>query len=186
MIGVKPGELNPYHFFVARHAGNINHHGKGRSKMFSLANDLYAAEQGRSLLSANIRLRNLYGDYHDLLFQLSFFFSRIPCKSVYLLQIHTGIEDYQKRKYGHHYYVVNDFGNFRYPDEELLNLGYPFTDREFEAIQLIEAGLQREQSVEKLFLRIYTDGSHLKNILSEPGMKQMPDLVEDLLTRRMP
>ncbi|MEI6051013.1 MAG: helix-turn-helix transcriptional regulator, partial [Bacteroidota bacterium] len=110
---------------------------------------------------------------------------RLPVKSVYLLQVLTNIESSQKKKYRHHYYVGNNMGNFRFPDKELLDLGEPYTEREFEIIQLIKSGFRSEQIAEKLFLSIHTINTHRKNILAKSGMKQMSDLIEDLMTRRV-
>jgi DNA-binding CsgD family transcriptional regulator len=185
MMGIKPEELNPYNIFEATHPDDIERHGKGRSQMFSLANDIYIAEQGSSVLSTNLRMRNLYGNYPDLLLQLYMFYSQLPYKSVYLLTVLTNLDPFIRRKHGHHYYVGNIIRHFRYPDDELLGLGHPFTDREFEIISLIKEGFSSEQIAEKLFLSVHTVNTHRKNILSKVNLKHLPDLIIDLVSRRV-
>jgi hypothetical protein len=178
MIGIKPEELDAYHFFEATHPDDIQKHTLGRAKMFKLANDLYTAKKGNALLSTNIRIRNFQGEYPDLLFQLYFMYS-IPYKTVFLFQVHTDIDTFKKRKHGYHYYVGNDFSKFRYPDEKLLMIGNPLSEREFEIVKLIVAGLSSEQIAEKLFLSSHTVNTHRRNILEKSGKAHISDLIYD-------
>jgi hypothetical protein len=115
MIGIKPEELDAYHFMEATHPDDLEKHTHGRSKMFDLANDLFRAKKGSALLSINIRIRNSLGEYPDLLFQLYFMYSA-QYNTVFLFQVHTDIDSIKIRKHGYHYYVGTDFSNFRYPD----------------------------------------------------------------------
>jgi len=181
MIGVEPENITPYDLTVATHPDDANRMGLGTSKIFNLANNIYIAEKGAALVSTNIRIRNPQGEYPDLLFQLYLFYSTVSYKSVFLLQVHTNIDSNNKRKHGYHYYVGNDLANFRYPDEELLTMGVPFTDREFEIIRLIESGLSSEQIAKKISLSIHTVNTHRKNILSKAGKETMSALIYDLL-----
>jgi hypothetical protein len=184
MIGVTPEELNAYHFMEATHPDDLQKHTLGRSKMFNVANDLFIAKKGKTLLSINIRIRNEQGEYPDLLFQLYFFYSA-QYKTVFLIQVHTNIESFRKRKQGYHYYVGSDFSNFRFPDEELLMLGNPLSDREFEIVRMIEAGLNSEQIAEKLFLSVHTVNTHRRNILEKTGKSQISDLIYDFQQQRI-
>ncbi|MEI7727330.1 MAG: helix-turn-helix transcriptional regulator [Bacteroidota bacterium] len=181
MIGIRPENLTAYHFMEATHPEDYNKHSLGRAKMYSMGNDFFVAEKGKGLLSINIRIRNLYGEYPDLLFQLYFFYHTIPYKSTFLFTIITNIESFKKRKHGYHYYVGHDLTNFRYPDEELLALGVPFSDHEFEIIKLIASGLNSEQIAEKKFLSIHTVNTHRKNILSKAGEQTMGGLIFKLM-----
>lgn len=181
MIGVKPEELTAYHFMEATHPEDIYKHSLGRTKMISFANDLFAAEQGTALLSTNIRIRNLFGEFPDLLFQLYFIYKTVPYRSVFLLQVHTNIESFKKRKHGYHYYVGNDLSNFRYPDEKLIGLGIPFSDTEFEIIKMIAKGYTSEKIAEKKFLSVHTINTHRKNILAKTDKVTMGELIVDLL-----
>ncbi len=49
MIGIKPENLTAYHFMEATHPEDYNKHSLGRVKMYSLANDFFAAEKGESM-----------------------------------------------------------------------------------------------------------------------------------------
>jgi DNA-binding CsgD family transcriptional regulator len=183
MIGVEPENITPYDLTIATHPDDASRMGSGTSKMFNLANNIFIAEKGTALLSTNIRIRNPLGKYPDLLFQLYLFYNTIPYKSVFLLQVHTDIGLDNNRKHGYHYYVGNDMTYFRYPDEELLSMGVPFSDREFEIIKLIASGLGSEQIAEELFLSIHTVNTHRKNILSKAGKKTISELSYDLVER---
>lgn len=183
MRGIKPGELNPYHVFEATHPDDIERHGKARTKMFNLANELYMAGQGHFVMSTILKIRNPDGNYPDLLFQLYMFHSKLPHKSAYLLLVLTRLDSFNRRKHGYHYYVGNNIRHFRYPDDELLMIGDPYTDREFEIIRLIKEGFCSELIAKKLFLSVHTVNTHRKNILSKAGMKNMSDLIYDLVSR---
>ena len=183
MIGIKPEELDAYHFMEATHPDDLEKHTLGRSKMFNTANDLFRAKKGSALLSINIRIRNYIGEYPDLLFQLYFMYSE-KFNTVFLFQVHTDIESFKKRKHGYHYYVGTDFSNFRYPDNELLAIGNPLSDREFEIVKLIESGLGSEEIAENLFLSIHTVNTHRRNILDKTGKATMADLIYDLKEMR--
>jgi hypothetical protein len=183
MIGITPEELNAFHFMEATHPDDLEKHTLGRSKMFNVANDLYRAKSGRRLLSINIRIRNSRGEYPDLLFQLYFFYS-MKYKTVFLFQVHTDIDSFLKRKHGYHYYVGEDFSNFRYPDKELLEIGNPLSDREFEVVKLIESGLNSEEIAERLFLSVHTVNTHRRNILEKSGKETMAELIYDLKEKR--
>jgi DNA-binding NarL/FixJ family response regulator len=108
-----------------------------------------------------------------------------PFNTVFLFQVHTDIESFKKRKHGYHYYVGNDFFNFRYPDEALLAIGNPLSDREFEIVRLIEAGLGSEEIAEKLFLSVHTVNTHRRNILEKSGKESMAELIYDFKEKRL-
>ncbi len=184
MMGIKPEDLDAYHFMEATHPDDVYKHTLGRSKMFNLANDLFAARKGSAYLSINLRIRNAQGEYPDLLFQLYFTYSELY-RTVFLFQVHTNIDSFKKRKHGYHYYVGNDFSKFRYPDEELLATGNPLSDREFEIVRLIESGLASEEIAKKLFLSVHTVNTHRRNILDKTGMGTMAELIYDFKEKRM-
>ena len=179
MIGIDPEELNAFHFIEATHPDDLYKHSLGREKMFAFANDIYRAGKGNALLSINIRIRNSDGEYPDLLFQLYFFYSEVPHKSCFLFQVHTDISSFKHRKDGYHYYVGNDFSNFRYPDDNLLKIGNPLSNREFEIIKLIASGLNSEQVAEKIFVSPFTINTHRRNILLKTGKDTIAELIFD-------
>jgi hypothetical protein len=184
MIGIKPEELDAYHFMEATHPDDLEKHTLGRSKMFNTANDLFRTKKGSALLSINLRIRNYLGEYPDLLFQLYFMYSE-QFNTVFLFQVHTDIDSFKKRKHGYHYYVGTDFSKFRYPDEELLALGNPLSDREFEIVQLIESHLSSEEIAKKLFLSVHTVNTHRRNILEKTGKATMAELIYDFKEMRL-
>jgi hypothetical protein len=184
MMGIKPEELDAYHFMEATHPDDIYKHTLGRSKMFNLANDLFAARKGSALLSINIRIRNAQGEFPDLLFQLYFKYS-VMFNTVFLFQVHTDIESFKKRKHGYHYYVGNDFSKFRFPDEELLAIGNPLSDREIEIVRLIESGLDSDEIAKKLFLSVHTVNTHRRNILDKTGNETMAEMIYDFKEKRL-
>jgi DNA-binding CsgD family transcriptional regulator len=184
MIGIKPEELDAYHFMEATHPDDLEKHTRGRSKMFNTANDLFRAKKGCALLSINLRIRNSHGEYPDLLFQLYFMYSE-HFNTVFLFQVHTDIDSFKKRKHGYHYYVGTDFSNFRYPDEKLLALGNPLSEREFEIVKLIESGLTSDDIAEKLFLSVHTVNTHRRNILEKTMIPTMAELIYDFKEKRL-
>lgn len=176
MFGFTPEELSPYYFFEATHPDDLNRHTLGRTKMMNIGNNLFAAQTGTYLLSTDLRIRNSQGEFPNLLFQLYFFYSSLH-NTVFHFHILTNIDSFKKRKNGCHYYVGNDLANFRFPDEELLMIGSPFTSREFEIILMIEQGLNTEQIAEKLSLSAYTVNTHRRNILKKTEFKTISDLI---------
>ncbi len=72
---------------------------------------------------------------------------------------------------------------FRYPDKELLREGNIFSDREFELIKLIAAGLNSEQIAAKLSLSVNTVNTHRRNILTKTNKSTTQELVIELKTK---
>lgn len=176
MFGITPEELTPYHFLEATHPDDLKRHTLGRAKMLSIGNSLFTAKSGIYLFSTNLRIRNSLEEFHDLLFQLYFFYSELH-HTVFLFLLHTNIDTFNKRKNGYHYYTGDDLKKFRFPDEELLMIGSPFTSREFEIILMIEQGLNTEQIAEKLSLSVYTVNTHRGNILKKTDFKTISELI---------
>jgi len=182
MIGIEPADLNPYHFIEATHPDDILRHNLGRAKNVNIAKDLFIAKGGHAILSSNIRMRNAEGIYNNLLYQCFLFYSEIH-KTVLLAEIHTNIDWYKFNKNRFHYYVGDDMSMLRYPDEELLRIGNPLTDREFEIVKLIADGLHSEQIAEKIFLSIHTINTHRSNIVNSTGFNTISELIIDFQKR---
>ncbi|MCX6248339.1 MAG: LuxR C-terminal-related transcriptional regulator [Bacteroidetes bacterium] len=185
MIGVEAADLSPYQFFDITHPEDIQRLSQGRAKLFKMAHDLYSAQKGCSLLSTNFRMRNPQGSYSCYLIQIYMYFSEIPYKSVYLLKVHTKVDWCKKLRKGFHYYVGDDLSNFRYPDEELLGLSLPFSDRELEIIKLISSGLSSKEIADKIFLSVNTVNTHRRNILIKSGKESLPALIYDLMEKEV-
>jgi hypothetical protein len=183
MIGVEPEILTPYHFFQITHPDDINRLSLGRAKLLKMAHDLFKEGKGYSILSTNFLMKKPGGDYSNFLIQLYLYYSAVPYKTVFVLKIHTNIDEYKMPKNSFHYYVGNDLSYFRYPDEELLKLGVPFSVREFEIIRLIESGHNSEQIAEKIFLSVHTVNTHRRNILAKTGKATMSELIYDLMEK---
>ncbi len=183
LIGVESTELNPSHGIEACHPDEVYRNTKGWAKLICMANDFLIAKSGSGLLSVNMKLRNPKGTYSEILFQCYLFYSEIPHKTIYDLQIHTNIDGLKMKKTGYHYYVGKDLSLFKYPNEELLQIGNVFTKREFEIIKLIASGLNTEQIAEKIFLSHYTINAHRANILKKSAKTTIPELIYDLNER---
>jgi len=185
MIGIEPTEVSPYHFMEATHPDELQRLNLGRVKTIKLAQDLFIAGDGNTVFSTNFRMRTPCGKYSNFLIQGYLYFVTIPYKTVFYLKIHTNIDGVKKIKHGFHYYIGNDLSFFRYPDEELLNLGNVFSDREFEIIKLIASGMNTVQIATKLFLSQYTVNTHRGNILKKTGKVHISELIYELQERGM-
>lgn len=178
-MGVEPAELSPWHFFEATHPDDIQRHSLGRAKIFKSGQDLFIAKSGCSLASTNLRMRNAKGIYENTLYQCFLFYSPVPYGTVILFQLLTNIDNFNKTE-GFHYYTGQDMSYFRFPDNELLMTGMPFSAREFEIIQLAGESLSSEQIAEKLFLSPHTVNTHRRNILKKSGKATISDLIFSL------
>jgi DNA-binding CsgD family transcriptional regulator len=180
MIGVEPADVTPYYFMDATHLDDIQRLNLGRSKLIKMAQDIFIAGNGSALLSTDFKIRIPGGGYSHFLLQNYLFFTSVPYKTVFYLKIHTNIDWFKKIKHGYHYYIGNDMSYFRYPDEEMLQMGNVFTRREFEIIRLIESGLNTEQIAEKLFVSIFTINTHRRNILHKAKKLNLSEVIHDL------
>jgi len=183
IIGVDPEELNPYHNIEALHPDEAYRNTSGWAKLLTMANGLMFTKTGNSILSANMKMRNPKGFYSEILYQCYLFYNEFPRRTVYDLQVHTNIDSFKMRKPGYHYYVGDDPSYFRYPDDELLEIGTPYSKREMEIIHLIELGLSSEEIAQKLFLSVYTVNTHRRNILNKSGKTQISDVIYELKER---
>ena len=181
MIGILPEDLSLYHFMEATHQADIQRLNLGRAKVIKMAQDLFIAEKGYSILSTNFKIRNTEGGYTDFLIQGYLYYTTIPYKTVYFLKIHTDISWHKKIKFGYHYYIGYYLSYFRYPDHEMLSKGNIFSSREFEIISLIESGLGSEEIAQKLFLSVHTVNTHRRNILEKSGKTSISELIYELI-----
>ena len=180
MLGIQPGDLTPYHFKEATHPDDLKRNELGIVKLFKISHELFVAKKGDMLISTNFRFRNGTGNYSNQLVQCYLFYNDAPYETVYMLNINTDIGWYKNLRNRLHYYIGNDMSNFRYPDEELLQKGHTFTDREFEIIKLIQSGLNSGQIAKKLFLSTFTINTHRRNILDKTGKDHISDVIYDL------
>lgn len=179
-MGIEPTSISPYIFFEVTHPDDLERYSLGRTKIFKLAQDFFISREGNMLFSTDIKMRKPNNKYNSLLVQCYLFYSPAPYETVYSLYVYTNVDWYKKIKKHHHYYIGNDLSHFKYPDEELLNLGNSFTKREFEIIKLAELGLSSEQIAEKLFVSHYTVNAHRANILKKTHKKAMSEVLHEL------
>ena len=109
------------------------------------------------------------------------FYSTLPHNTVYYVQVNTNIDWYKHKKNTFHYYVGNDVSLFRFPDEDLLQIGHHLTSREFEIVKLIASGLNSSDIAEKLFISAHTVNTHRGNILEKTGKPHISDVIFDLM-----
>ncbi len=84
-------------------------------------------------------------------------------------------------KHGYHYYLGEDISYFRLPDNELLQTGHVYSDREFEILKLIASGFDSDQIAKKLFLSVNTVNTHRRNILKKTNNQSTHELVIELM-----
>jgi len=183
MIGIEPADVNPYHFMEALHPDDLHRYNLARAKVIKTGQEIFIAGKGDSLVSTNVKLRAPGGEYSNILIQSYSFYASNPYKTVFYFKLHTNIDWCKKIKNGFHYYSGNDLSYFRYPDMELLNTGNIFSDREFEIIKLVAAGLNTEQIAEKLFLSPYTVNTHRGNILQKSGKVNISEVIYSLMAK---
>lgn len=180
LLGINPDDLNPYHFKEATHPDDLKRNELGVAKLFKSAHEIFVEKQGELLLSTNFRFRDITGNYVNQLVQCYLFYSPLPNDTVYMVNINTDIEWSKKPRHNFHYYIGKKMSNFRYPDEKLLQIGHSFTDREFQIIRMVQAGLSSDQIAERLFLSRHTVNKHRKNILDKTGKAHISELIYEL------
>jgi DNA-binding CsgD family transcriptional regulator len=180
MIGLKPEQVEPSVFFTATHPDDLLRHNTARTKLFSLGHELYIEKKGNGIISTNFRTRHVKDQYSNILVQCYVFYSEVPYRTAFLLQVCTDISWYKKMKHGYHYYTGTDLSLFRYPDEGLLLLGNIFSNSQFRILQLLAEGCSSEQIAGRLFLSIHTINTHRRNMLKISGKSSTHELILDL------
>ena len=180
MVGVPPEKLTPYEMMEAVHPDDLYRFGMGRTRLLNLDKDLFIAKKGNSLLSSTIRMRRPDQGFSNLLFQCYLFYSPVPHKAVYEIQLHTNVDWFKFKKGQFHYYTGNDMSMFRFVDEDLLNVSHHLSARELEILKLIEEGMSTKEIAAKLFLSVFTINTHRSNILEKSGKTLISDLIYEL------
>jgi DNA-binding CsgD family transcriptional regulator len=180
MLGVEPADLSPLKFYKALHPDEMQRNILYKNVLMKTAHDFFLAEKGHKLLSTSFQVKNAKGKYINVLSQFFLYYSEVPYKSVFVFKVHTNIDWYKKHKSTYHYYLGEDMSNFRYPDEELLQIANVFSKREFDILHLLEKGYSTEHLAEKLFLSPNTIKTHRRNILRKSGKANIPELIFDL------
>ncbi len=177
LFGVEPDLVDPSTFYTRTHPDILQRHNIARTKLFNLGQELYILTQPYSILSTNLRFLDAFEKYSEFLVQCYLFYSEIPYRTVYLLQVVTDVEAINPIKYGYHFYQGTDKSFFRYPDAKLLQEGNVFSKREYEIINLLAEGKNSRQISEKLFLSIHTVNTHRRNLLKKSGSLATNELI---------
>lgn len=180
IFGIAPEVINPGHYLHLIHPEDEDRLGHARARVYKLEKEIFQAQKGSALTSYNLRFLNPSGNYMNLLAQDYLFYSPIPYKAVFMIQVVTRIDWFKFKKNFFHHYSGTDISHFRYPDEKLLSIGPNISNREFEIIKLIETGLSTKQIADKLFLSVYTVSTHRSNILEKSGKASISDLIFEL------
>ncbi len=180
MIGIAPEELNPGHYAQLVHPDDEERLGQARAQVYKMEKEILKAQKGSGLTSYSLRMRNTSDGYSNLLGQDYMFYSPIPYKAVFMIQVVSNIDWWKRRTNSFHHYVGNDLSLFRFPDEELLQVNSVFSNRELEIIKLIESGLNSKEIAEKLFLSVHTVNTHRSNILNKSGKNHISGLIYEL------
>ena len=180
MLGITAEDINPGHYTQLVHPEDEERLGQARARVYKMEKEIFKAQKGSALTSYNLRIRNVSGNYNNLSVQDYMFFSPIPYKAVFLIQVITNIDWYKMKKDRFHHYVGNDLSLFKFPDQKLLEVGPDLSYREFEIIRLIESGLSSKEIADKLFLSIHTVNTHRSNILEKSGKSQISDVIYEL------
>jgi len=180
MLGVEPADLSPLKFYQVLHPDELDRNMLIKNLLMKSAHKMFLAEKGHILLSTNFHVKNAKGKYINVLSQYFVYYSEVPYKSVFIFEVHTNIDWYKKNKPDYHYYLGEDMSNFRYPDEELLQIANVFSKREFDILHLLEKGYSTEHIAETLFLSPNTIKTHRRNILHKSGKANIPELIFDL------
>ena len=184
MFGVDQDKVSLGFFLTTTHPEDVRRHHLARSKLLSVAEEIYIQKCGTRIISANFRGRKPEsGDYANYLYQCFIFYSKIPYESVFLILVITDISGFDNIHKGFHYYIGNDPKVFRFPDEELLSTGSIFSHIEFRIIELIEEGLSTKEIAAKLFRSPMTINTHRTNIIKKSGKTSTTEVIHDLKAR---
>jgi DNA-binding CsgD family transcriptional regulator len=183
LLGIDPENIDPATFYTLTHPDDLIRHNVGRTKLFNLGQELFITKRQSQLLSSYFRFLHRNGNYNTLLVQCFLFYTEIPYRTVFLLQVVTDISRMKLTGHGYHFYVGEDLSFFRYPDSQLLKTGNVFSHREFEIIQLISKGFDSLQISEKLFISLHTVNTHRRNIIKKTGHSNTQKLIIDLKER---
>ena len=181
MFGIEQDKVNTGFFLTTTHPDDLKRHHFARSKLISVAQEIYMQKSGTCIISANFRGR-IPGttDFADYLYQCYIFYSIIPYESSFLILVITDISGFENIHKGFHYYIGNDPRVFRFPDKELLSTGSIFTHTEFSIIELIEQGLHTKEIAKKLFRSPLTINTHRSNIIKKAGKSSITEVIREL------
>jgi DNA-binding CsgD family transcriptional regulator len=179
MIGIPPSDLVPVSFVNVVDPDEIPRLFKSRIKLIEIGQELLAAQNGAKLFSTIFSAKNRKGNYSKIFCQGYFFYCNLN-NAIYLIKVYTNIDAITKSKNIIHYYIGDNLDYFNFPNEQLINSGNNFSDREFEIIKLIGQGLSTKEIAQKLFISPFTVNTHRRNIIEKSNQSKISDIIEEL------
>jgi len=181
MFGIDPDKVKTGFFLTTTHPEDLKRHHLARSKLISVAEELYIQKSGTKIISSNFRGRKPESkEYADYLYQSFIFYSKIPYESAFLILVITDISEFEKPFKGFHYYIGNDPKIFRFPDKKLLSSGLIFSHSEFRIIELLEQGFSTKEIASKFFRSPLTINTHRSNIIRKAGKASTAEVIREL------
>jgi len=181
MFGIDQDKVTTGFFLTTTHPDDLKRHHLARTKLISVAQEIYIQKSGTKIISVNFKGRKAgSNESADYLYQCFLFYSKIPYESTFLILVITDISGFENIHKGFHHYIGNDPKVFRYPDGELLSTGLVFSDTEFRIIELIEQGLSTKEIAGKLFRSPLTINTHRSNIIKKAGEASITGVIRDL------
>jgi len=181
MFGIEQNEVSPGFFLTTTHPDDLRRHHLLRTKLISIAQEIFIKKDGTCIISSNFRGKNTEGGgFTNYLYQSFLFYSKVPYESTFLILVITDISRFEKIHKGFHHYIGNDPKVFRFPDDELLSTGNIYSNAEFNIIELIEQGMYTKEIAEKLFRSPLTINTHRSNIIKKAGKSSITEVIRDL------
>ena len=180
MFGVEPEKVTLGYFLTTTHPDDLRRHHLSRTKLISVAQEMYIQKKGFQIISANFRARKPDGGNTNLLYQCFIFYSQIPYESAFLILVISDISGFSQIHKGFHHYIGNDRNIFRFPDDNLLMLGNIYSNTEFAIIELIDQGFSSKDIADKLFRSPFTINTHRSNIIKKSGKASLTEVINEL------
>lgn len=181
VLGINPNEFDPSTFLNRVHPKDRERYSLARANLIKKGQDLFVKQAGIVVFSSHVSQLNNAGNYVNMMFQTYSFYSDLHYKTVCALMVVSDLSDFKISKHGYHFYQGEDLRYFRYPDNELLQVGHVFSEREFEILKLIASGFESHQIADKLFLSEHTVNTHRRNILKKTNKTSTHELVIELM-----
>ena len=142
MIGVEPEDFSPYHLLEATHPADAYSYSLFLKKSFNMAGELLREEKGARILSVNVRLRNPQGLYSNSLIQVFLYYSSLPDKSVFSIEVITDL-GVPKINSTYHSFLENKLSLFHALGRKMSGSAGHLSDRGVDqAEETIKIGMQ--------------------------------------------
>ena len=180
LIGLRPEELTTGRIIRMIHPSDLAKLKSFPTRFFRSGIELFEKKGGEEFFSVTVRLIKPDGHVLHALYQSYAFYSTMPYESVFAIIVYTDISNLSIPKNIQHHYVGCDPSLFRYPDEDLLQTGHHFSERELEILRLVARGMESEDIAKALFLSVHTVNTHRRNILRKKDSTNIQDIIFNL------